>query len=65
MQETTTDNASEVTVRDEVNETTTARSSSKSISDSNKNAVSTTTRATSNRGGYAVGEAPIKSPIKW
>jgi len=59
MQQTTTENVSEITVRDEVNETTTARSSSKSISDSkqSKNAVSTTTRATTNQGGYAVGEA--------
>jgi hypothetical protein len=51
------DNVSEITVREEVNESLTARSTSKSISDSNKNAVSSTSRASSSKGGYAVGEA--------
>jgi len=58
------DNASEITVREEVNENLTARSASKSISDSNKNAVSSSSRASSSRGGYAIGEATSETAGK-
>lgn len=45
-----------MTVRED-NENSTAKSHSKSISDSNKNAVSTLSTAKTHKGGYAIAES--------